>query len=128
MEMPRAWAASSMVSPAKWRSLTRSALTGSLAASRSRASSSASSSAPSSGAAVLAAALAARVLHEDAAHGLGRAEVSPAVPVLGLVHVHQAEVRLVDQRGGLQRLPGLLPRQFRRRQAAQLFVDQRQQL
>src|SRR5262249_21354111 len=44
------------------------------------------------------ASLAAGVVDEDAAHGLGSGgeEVAAAVPVLGLVHVHQPQVRLVD--------------------------------
>ena len=69
-------------------------------------------------------------LDQDAAHRLGRRgeEVAAAVPVLGLLHVHQAEVRLVDQSGGLQCLPGFLLGQLLGRQPAQLVVDQREEL
>ena len=47
---------------------------------------------------------------EDAAHGLGGGgeEVAAAVPVPRLLDVHQSQVRLVDQRGRLQRLARLL--------------------
>ena len=54
--------------------------------------------------------------------------MAPAVPVEGLGGVHQAEVGLVDQGGGLQRLPGILLGQLLSRQFAQLLVDQRQEL
>ena len=42
-------------------------------------------------------------LHQDPPHGLGRRpeEMPPAVPVLGLLHVHQPHIRLVDQSRGL---------------------------
>ena len=43
-------------------------------------------------------------------------------------HVHQPQVRLVDQGGGLERLARLLLGQLLGRQLAQLVVDQRQQL
>jgi hypothetical protein len=51
-----------------------------------------------------------RAFDEDAAHGLGGGgeEVSPAVPVLRLLHVHQPHVRLVYQGGGLKGLAGPL--------------------
>jgi hypothetical protein len=42
--------------------------------------------------------------------------------------VHQAEVGLLDQGGGLERLAGLLLGQLRRCQLAQLVIDQRQEL
>jgi hypothetical protein len=49
------------------------------------------------------------VVDEDAAHGFGAGgeEVAAAVPALPLLHVHQAQVGFVDQRGGLQRLAGV---------------------
>src|SRR5262249_48404129 len=58
--------------------------------------------------------LAPGVVDENAAHRFGRGgeEVSAAVPVLDLVHVHQPEVRLMDQGGGLEGLAGPFPRQF----------------
>ena len=79
---------------------------------------------------MLARCLAAGLFDEDAAHGLGRGgeEVAAAVPVLGLLRVHQPQVGLVDQGRGLERLAGLLLGQLLRRQLAQLVVDQRQQL
>src|SRR5262249_37403378 len=82
------------------------------------------------GATVLEAAFAARVVDEDASHGFrgGREEVSPAVPVRGPVNVHEAEVGLVDQGGGLEGLAGLLLRQPPCSQLPQLVVDQRQEL
>jgi hypothetical protein len=54
------------------------------------------------------------LVDQDAAHGLSRGgeEVPAAVPVLRLVYVHQPQVRLMDQGRGLERLPGLLPRQL----------------
>jgi hypothetical protein len=50
------------------------------------------------------------VLDEDAAHGLGRRgeEVAAAVPPLGVVRTYQAEVGLMHQRRGLERLAGRL--------------------
>src|SRR5262245_11394563 len=60
--------------------------------------------------------------------GGGSEEMAAAVPVLGMLGVHQAEVGLVDQRGCLQRLPRPLLGQLLGRQLAQLLVDQRQQL
>jgi hypothetical protein len=79
-------------------------------------------------AAMLGPPLAPGLVDEDAAHGLGGGgeEVAPAVPVLDLVHVHQPEVRLVDQGGGLEGLARLLLGQLLRRQPAQLLVDQQQ--
>jgi hypothetical protein len=52
--------------------------------------------------------LAASVFDENGPHGLGcgSKEMASAVPVLDLVDVHQADVRLVDQRRGLERLAG----------------------
>src|SRR5262245_46321582 len=59
----------------------------------------------------LLAVLVAGVVDEDAAHGLGRGgeEVPATVPAPGLVGVHQAQVGLVHQGGGLERLAGRLP-------------------
>jgi hypothetical protein len=74
--------------------------------------------------------LAAGLLDEDAAHGLsgGGEEVAAAVPGLRRFGVHQAQVRLVDQGGGLERLARLLLRHPLGRQLTQLVVDQRQEL
>src|SRR5204863_775691 len=81
-------------------------------------------------AAALQAVLVAGAVDQDAAHGLGGGgeEVSAAVPLLRLLAADEAEVCLVNQRGGLKRLPGLLLGQFRGGELAQLVVDQRQQL
>ena len=70
------------------------------------------------------------MIDQDAAHGLGRGgeEVAAAVPVLGLLDVHESEVGLVDQGRGLERLPGRLVGQPLGRQLPQLVVDQGQQL
>jgi hypothetical protein len=67
---------------------------------------------------------------EDAAHGLGRGgeEVAAAVPELGLFHVHESEIRLMDQGRGLQRLAGLFLSEPLGREFAELLVDQRQEL
>ena len=46
----------------------------------------------------------------------------------GLLVVNQPQIRLVDQGRGLERLAGLLVRQFVRREFAQFLVDQRQEL
>jgi hypothetical protein len=72
---------------------------------------------------------AAGILHEDLPHGLGGGEeVAAAVPVLRLPGVHQPQVCLMHQGGGLERLPRLLLGQPLRRQLPQLVVDQRQEL
>ena len=67
---------------------------------------------------------------EDATHGLGRSseEVAPALPPLDLLDVHQAQVGLVHQGGGLQGLTRLFLGQLVRRQFAQFVVDERQEL
>jgi hypothetical protein len=54
-----------------------------------------------------------------------RKEVSPAVPMLGLFRVHQPDVGLVDESGGLERLPGLLPRHLGGSELPQFLVNQR---
>src|SRR5262249_28798499 len=60
--------------------------------------------------------------------GGGGEEVAAAVPVPGRLRVHEPEVGLVHQGGGLERLAGLLPGQAMGRQLAQLLIDQRQEL
>jgi len=64
---------------------------------------------------------------QDAAHGLsgGREKVAT---VRELLTAHQSQVRFMDQRGRLERLPGLLLCQLLGGKLAQLVVDQRQQL
>ena len=82
-------------------------------------------------AAVFVAALAAGVLHQDAAHGQrgGGEEVAAAVPTrLDADPRHQAQVRLVDQGRGVERLARFLVGQLVGRQPAQLVVNQRQEL
>ena len=70
------------------------------------------------------------VINQNSPHGFGRRtkEMPAAVPVPGLIHVDQSQIRLVDQRRGLQRLPRPLLRQALGGQLAQLVIDQRQQL
>ena len=74
--------------------------------------------------------LASCLVDQDAAHGFrGRAEeMSPAVPMLHFRDIHQPHVRLVNQRRGLQRLPGLLLSHLERRQTAQFVIDEWQEL
>jgi hypothetical protein len=68
------------------------------------------------------------VLHDNAPHGLGRGgeKVPPVAPRLDFVHIHKTKIRLVDERGGLDRLPGRLVSKSLGRQLPQLLVDQRQ--
>ena len=70
------------------------------------------------------------VIDEDAAQGLsgGGKEVSPAVPVLCLLRVHQSEICLMNERRGLERLAGRLLGQFLRCEPAQLAIHQGQKL
>ena len=70
------------------------------------------------------------LLDENAAHGKGGGgeEVAAAVPVPLFPRADQAQVRLVDQGGGLERLARLLPCHPLGREPAQLVVDQRQEL
>ena len=143
-ETPSTSAASLTVRPAKKRSLTNSAVSGSVRLEqrrgprrgrqvvgplrRSPAHQVEVDAGPT--AAVLAASLAAGVLDQDAPHGLGRRgeEMAAAVPIARASRSDQPQVRLVDQGGGLERLPGLLLRQPLGGQLAQLVVDQRQEL
>jgi len=73
---------------------------------------------------------AASVVHEDAAHGLGTGgkEMAAMVPALLLAVAQQPQIGFVDQGGRLQRLAGCFLGKLLGRQAAQLVVDQRQQL
>jgi hypothetical protein len=54
--------------------------------------------------------------------------MAATVPLLVLFHVYQAEIGLMHQRRGLERLTGRFLGQLPRRQLAQRVVDQRQQL
>jgi hypothetical protein len=74
--------------------------------------------------------LATRFLHEDAAHGLcrGREIMAAVVPVLLLLRVHQANIRFVHQRRGLQGRPYWFLRQHAGRETPHILVDQWQQL
>ena len=67
-------------------------------------------------------------LDEDLPHRVrgDRAEVGAVLPAIGPV-LHQAQVRLVDEAGRLERLPGPLAAQIARREPPQLLVDDRQQ-
>jgi hypothetical protein len=68
-------------------------------------------------------------LDQDAPHRLGRRgeEVAPAVERLRRVGPDEPQVRLVDERRGLERLPRRLARQPCRGEPAELLVDQRQE-
>jgi len=80
--------------------------------------------------AMLDALLAASLLHENAAHGLcrGREVMAAMFPILLLFRVHQANIRFVHERRGLQGLTHWFPRQHAGRQTPQILVNQRQQL
>jgi hypothetical protein len=67
-------------------------------------------------------------LDQDAAHGFrgGHEEVVAAVPVLVRI-AHQAEPGFVDQRCGLERVPGRFLGHLVSGQLTQLFINQRQQ-
>lgn len=69
-------------------------------------------------------------LDQDSPHGLrgGGKEMPPAVPMMGLFHVDQADVRVVDQGRGLQSLVGGLLGHFGGGQLAEFVVDQGQKL
>jgi hypothetical protein len=81
-------------------------------------------------AAVFAALLPPGPFYKDAAHGFGGGgeEVAAAVPAPRLLDVHQSQVRLVDQRGRLQRLARFLLGKPLGGEPAEFVVDQRQQL
>ena len=49
--------------------------------------------------------------------------MAPRIPVLDLLDIHQSEVRLVNQGRGLQRLAGLLIREFDGSEFAKFVVD-----
>ena len=65
----------------------------------------------------------ARVVHQDPPHqARGHAEKLGAVPPVDLTLIDQAEVGLVDERGGLQGMAGTLAAQKLARKATQLVV------
>ena len=71
----------------------------------------------------------ARVIDEDPPHHhRGHANELGAVRPVHLPLVDQPEIRLVDERGGLQGVAGALTGQKRARQSPQLVVDERQHL
>ena len=127
-------AASGMVSPAKYRSLTRAATCGSSRSSRSRASSRASRSSGRSGAANASGSrsrrspapprlrrrLLAGVVDEDAAHGLGGGREEVARRCVEPLVADQPQVGLVDQGRRLQGVarPSRRPAGRRRGRAA----------
>jgi hypothetical protein len=80
--------------------------------------------------AMLDALLATRLLHEDASHGLGRGseEMAAMCPSLLLFHIHQANIRFVDERRGLQGMTRRFVRQHVGCQAPQVPVNYGQQL
>ena len=69
------------------------------------------------------------VIDQDAPHQPGghREEVGAVLP-FHLADVDQAQVRLVDERGRLERVPGALPAHLPVRETAQLLVHQGNQL
>src|SRR5262249_566982 len=73
-------------------------------------------------AAMLGAPLPPGVVHQDMTHGFGRRseEVGTAVPVRFRAAAHEAKISLVDQGGGLERLPRALAGEFLGGQLAQL--------
>src|SRR5262249_26925693 len=70
------------------------------------------------------------VVHQDTSHGFrgGPKEMGAAGPLPGAFRVHQAQVGLMDQGGGVEGLSWLLVRQLLDGQLAQFVVDQRQEL
>ena len=70
------------------------------------------------------------LFNQDAPHGLcgGGEEMAAMIPRLIRGLADEPDIGLMNQSGGLERLARLLLGQFRRRQRAQLVVDQRQQL
>jgi hypothetical protein len=75
-------------------------------------------------------ALAACLIDQNPSHGLGgrREEMAAAVPMLCLLHIHQAQVGFVHESGGLQCLAGTLLGQSLCCQFPQLVVNERQKL
>jgi hypothetical protein len=66
------------------------------------------------------------MLQEDAAHHPGgHAEKLGAIPPIHPTLIHQPEIRLVHQRGGLKGMAGILPAQIPDGEGVQLAVDHR---
>jgi hypothetical protein len=74
--------------------------------------------------------LVACAIEENPAHRLGRGskEMSATVPALDFGRIDEPEIRLVDEGGGLERMPGLFLRQLQGGQLAQFVVHERQEL
>ena len=74
-------------------------------------------------------ALAPGVVDQNAAHGFGSGgeKMGAAIPLLVFV-ADEPQPGFMHQRGGLQRLSGCFVRHLRRRQLAQLLIDQREQI
>src|SRR5947208_691581 len=140
--MPIAAATSSWPRPANWRSSTTLAATGSSSARATQrlverekvvvggGGGVVGEVDPAGSAAPLLPPLPSGRLDEDAPHGLGGRGEEVGSPVPGPVRVgpDQPQVRLVDQRGGLERLPSGLVRQVPSSQPAQFGVDQREEV
>jgi hypothetical protein len=77
--------------------------------------------------AVLAALLLAGLFIENSPHrfGRGRKEMTSMIPFLIASLADQPNVSLVNERGRLKRLSGLLPGDLSRRQFSQFLIDQR---
>jgi hypothetical protein len=79
---------------------------------------------------MLGSALAARLVHQDASHGLGRGgeEMGAALPGGTAVRADEPEVSLVDECGGLKGLTGFLLRKVARGEFAEFLIDQGEEL
>src|SRR5262245_45608946 len=79
--------------------------------------------------AVLLGLLAARLIDQDATHGLrrGTEKMAAAVPLLRLLTADQPQIRLMNQGRGLKCLTGFLGGQFSGGQLPKLGVDEREQ-
>jgi len=70
-----------------------------------------------------------RDVHEDTPHQLdGYGEKCARIPPLHAARIHEAEVRLVDQRNGVERVAGPPAGHVAMRQAAELAVHARHEL
>ena len=67
------------------------------------------------------------ILDQNSPHRLrrGAEKVATAVPVLSPFGIHESNIRLVNQRGGLKSLARLLVGQLLHRQFSQFIVQQR---
>src|SRR5262249_388722 len=73
--------------------------------------------------------LVSRPVDQDPAHRLGRRgeEMAAAVPPRGLLGAKEPQVGLVNQGGGLKRLPRLLVHELVRSQPPELVIDDREE-